>query len=117
MRQEPSTPYIFIRYERKDGILDDGTRPFPPAAKVTFYQCTGILVNGAPYDGIALNPGTPYQLSALVVNRGAIPARVTVRFYPSEPATGMDVTKLLPEAKESLRQQQTSIRPTVSDRS
>jgi hypothetical protein len=81
----------------KGAFSDDGTRPLPQnAATPVFYQCPGILIDGAPYAGQVLMPGTEYQLSAKVRNRGGLEGTATVRFYPSEPATGLNPARLLP---------------------
>jgi len=78
---------------------DDGSRPFPPEAEVVNWACSSILIDDAPYDGALLTPGKAYQLSAIVSNTGALKGTVTVRFYPSEPATGLDYKALLPGAQ------------------
>lgn len=90
--------FVYVTYTN-GGFKDTGIRPLPshPDAPA-FYQCPGILIDGAPYTGELLMPGTQHHLSARVTNAGAFEGSVTVRFYPSEPATGLDPIKLLPGA-------------------
>ncbi|HDR7383804.1 TPA: hypothetical protein QCX24_003025 [Bacillus toyonensis] len=75
------SPYLLIPYFGSD----IGIRPVPKS--VTSYQCSGILINGLPYNQIPLSPDVELNLSVLVKNTGMLSTSAMVRIYWFYPTT------------------------------
>lgn len=86
----PVSPFLYFPY---DGADNGAVRPYPA---VPAWMCQGIHVNGLPYTGTPLIPGTTLNLSVVIANRGATEGVVTARLYAAPPAPVFTHTYLGP---------------------
>jgi hypothetical protein len=77
----PIVPFLFFAY---DGADTGHQRPYPP---VPSYLCPAFLVNGAPYTGALLTPGTVVKVSMVVSNSGADTGSPLVTLFAVDPST------------------------------